>query len=541
MFTKIIIKNNSILILLAVLSSSSWGSVDETVDETLDEEMSGLEVIDLGPPPEGFGPEEPQEANISAAPLHRKRWVLGVAALAVAGTSAGGIASNYNSKATSNTATLFPTVERAGAPTVEPTRAPITPSETSSIKPSPYPSMTPTVDGYPIDLSEDLVYAPHYPHSSGENALNKFFSSKNGLNNACIRSAIVLENGQIVAEHYNDGNSLSVAYSNKRTRSDLYSVTKGWLSIIFGILVKEGLVDINETLEDIWPIAEGDNREKIWSKVTQRNEIQRTTIKSLLTMTSGFTHEYSDIGESVSAQLSLDNGTAGGISLVSSLNDLTYAGGDRTAEEWKKLETCKVPTVPLENASTIGNSNPLCRRWQYIPTNNILSYVIETRTGMSPKEYASQKLFKYLNIANPKWHKNLGDINVLFSDQTEYSGHGLYLSARENVKLGQLMLQNGKPAPATPALVDEDWIAQASSVQVARNSESDYGYFWRVVEEENIFYVPGILGQYIYVDRHKNRAISILASNNALCFYFSQNQSDNVLELINSLSFGPAN
>lgn len=89
-----------------------------------------------------------------------------------------------------------------------------------------------------------------------------------------IRGLVVVEQGEIVAEYYRDGIEPS-------TLSPIHSCTKSWISLLLGVMEKNGLISLNETLGDIWP----DNN--TWKNVDHADYRRSVNIESLLTMTAG--------------------------------------------------------------------------------------------------------------------------------------------------------------------------------------------------------------------------------------------------------------
>jgi len=118
-----------------------------------------------------------------------------------------------------------------------------------------------------------------------------------------IRTAIVLEHGKIVAEYMREDVDSTKPYH-------VCSVTKLWISLLFGIMVGEGLIDVNETLGDIFM------EEAAWAKVDETElEFKRNvTIYEMLTMTSGLV-DTSSLEELLSANF-MDGGDVGGGTLA---------------------------------------------------------------------------------------------------------------------------------------------------------------------------------------------------------------------------------
>ncbi len=97
-----------------------------------------------------------------------------------------------------------------------------------------------------IDLSADLETG---------NLVNPGAAAITATANAFpeIRTALVLEHGKIVAEYARDDVDPSDLFQ-------VWSTTKSWMSMLFGFAVKDGLVDLEETLGEIFAMkASGKN------------------------------------------------------------------------------------------------------------------------------------------------------------------------------------------------------------------------------------------------------------------------------------------
>jgi CubicO group peptidase (beta-lactamase class C family) len=287
-----------------------------------------------------------------------------------------------------------------------------------------------------------------------------------------IRTALVLEHGKIVAEYARDDVDPNDFYQ-------VWSTTKSWMSMLFGFAVEEGLIGLGETLGEIF------TNESVWAELnaTEVDFKRNVTIYEMLTMTSGLLNPIIDDPVDGEAAV-LDGGDAGGGTLVGSL-------------AW--------PSVGEKGI------------FHYLGVSNILSYVLQERTGMSPREYLAEKVLDAFGLqdSNIDWWQN--------ADGLEYAYHGLELTAKQMAKFGQLYLQGGLSAPDTQLLTPE-WVSNSTSVQVEEAtivSPADpslrltgkYGYLFWVINGSNIgapntsqFYCTiGLGGQDICVDPELDR------------------------------------
>lgn len=90
-----------------------------------------------------------------------------------------------------------------------------------------------------------------------------------------VNGYMAIECGKIVSEYYDEG-------KDETSRFQMFSVTKAWSGLMFGVAVSEGLVSVDETLLDIWPDP------ATWENVPNAALRQQVTVKQVLQMRGGF-------------------------------------------------------------------------------------------------------------------------------------------------------------------------------------------------------------------------------------------------------------
>jgi CubicO group peptidase (beta-lactamase class C family) len=286
-----------------------------------------------------------------------------------------------------------------------------------------------------------------------------------------IQGYLVLEQGLKVAEYYNP------TYNNNMTNTtikDLFSINKSFTGLCFGIMEQQGLIQLSETLGDIWPSSSLSDSRFVWGNVTDAVLLRQSiTIESLLTQTSGFDDASFD---------NIDFQNLGGATLTEALNFPVHLGDDLK-----------------------GN-------FAYLAFANILSYVVYERTnGTTIQDFMQQHYFDFIGVlpGSYNWTVNAQGMG--------YSRNGLSLSIPDMAKWGQTYLQKGYVNP-TNIIVAEDWVDRATTGQVTIPSSdllyqamyiqpeetAEYGYMvpiWTSREHRTIPYycAYGASGQYICV------------------------------------------
>jgi len=103
----------------------------------------------------------------------------------------------------------------------------------------------------------------------------------------------------------------------------------------------------------------------------------------------------------------------------------------------------------------------------------IVAGIIEKATKMKLDEFAVRYLFEPLKIKRYNWLKD--------STGLCHAGGGLYLSPMDIMKIGIMVMDNGKWE--NKQIVSEEWIRKATSSYLTTSFDiSTYGYFWWIRE-----------------------------------------------------------
>lgn len=252
---------------------------------------------------------------------------------------------------------------------------------------------------------------------------------------------LVIHKDSIVQEDYFEDYT-------KESISNSFSMAKTVLSMITGIAVKEGKLNVEDAVNSYIPefIPAKDSALKV---------------KHLLTMTSGmnFRESYGNpFGFMAKAYYGTD------------LRELT-----------KGYELEKEP----------GTEH------NYLGGNNLLlSFLLEKATGQKVSDYGSEKLWSKLGMENDaKWILDHED-----GDEKTFSG--IFATARDYAKLGELYMNKGNAYGRQ--IVDSSYVEASITpihVKDVEGRDTDYyGYSWWLTsfEGHEVYYLRGILGQYVF-------------------------------------------
>lgn len=260
------------------------------------------------------------------------------------------------------------------------------------------------------------------------------------------------------------GNCQEASYQSVSTKArlNLWSVSKGVVSCAAGIAEKEGLLDLNEKISEIFPEYMPDS---------PKGYLEKITLKHLLTMTSGLE------------------------------KPLFFADSREFYEEKDWIQYFFRASFPYKPGS----------RWMYSNFNTyMVSCAIEKRAGMNLTEYLTPRFFTPLGIGNPVW--------TLCPKGHVHAANGLYLNIDELSAYGRMLRDegwfNGKE------IVPEVYLRRATVKQVENRSPEEksnvckgygYGYQFHMNPEEGAFRGDGKYGQYCLVYPKEDVVVTIMS------------------------------
>jgi CubicO group peptidase (beta-lactamase class C family) len=163
--------------------------------------------------------------------------------------------------------------------------------------------------------------------------------------------------------------------------------------------------------------------------------------------------------------------------------------------------------------------------YDYISVNTLLlSLIVERATNTKLNKYLELKIWQPLGMeAEASWSVDSKEHNTIKSFCC------INALARDFAKFGSLYLKQGNWFGKQ--IVPEKWVIRSTSIINDSRDSQDYPYTyqWRVLEN-GCFFAKGILGQYIFVDPHKNLVFVRLGKN-----YGDVDWADFCLELSNQL------
>ncbi|MFW9994169.1 MAG: serine hydrolase domain-containing protein [Candidatus Odinarchaeota archaeon] len=256
-----------------------------------------------------------------------------------------------------------------------------------------------------------------------------------------FRSALVLRNGSLVFEKY---------YGiTGTTRSDIYSVTKSFMSALIGIAIDKGYIDgVNVPIVEFFPEM---------TSTVDFSIKQFITLHHVLTMTTGL--EWSELSVGYNDP-----------------NNFLFRMWN--SPDWVKFV---LDQKMVSEPGTTFNYNT--------GASHLLSAIITEVTGQSTLDFAEKELFEPLGIDPVEWPQDPKGIYR--------GGEGLTLTPRSLAKLGQLYLDNGSWDGTQ--IVPKDWVLESKIDYRPGDHTYGYGYQWWIHPDQSIFSAWGFAEQRVII------------------------------------------
>ena len=281
-----------------------------------------------------------------------------------------------------------------------------------------------------------------------------------------LHDLLVVKDGKVIYERYDPAHRPDMKHA-------MWSASKTFTATAIGFAVQDGLLSVHD------PVIKFFDKEL---PAEPSDTLKRLTVWNLLTMSSGFKHDY--IGDTESLDL-------------------------------------KNPTETMLHESFIFEPGT---QFRYNSMNTYLLSVIVTKlTGQKVVDYLEAKLFKPLGIKDFYWKESAEGYSM--------GGWGLFIRPEDFAKMGQWMLQRGEWNGQQ--LLNREWFDEAMSAQIIQSVgkgydeetvaemmatddwQAGYGYqMWRCVT--GAYRLDGAWGQFSVVCPDKNAVIvANCLSNNA--------------------------
>jgi CubicO group peptidase (beta-lactamase class C family) len=245
-----------------------------------------------------------------------------------------------------------------------------------------------------------------------------------------ITSIVVIKDGKLLLEEYFNG-------AGRKTLHDTRSVGKSFSSTMMGIAIDDKHIrNENQVLKEFYDLHTFKNY-SAWK--------DRITLKSLLTMSSGF---------------------------MGSDSDPDSPGNEENmypTDNWVKFTL----DLPVDSSKTMGN------KWDYFTAGVVLiGDIIDKSVPGGLEKYAEEHLFKPLGITTCQWQYT--------PQKVVNTAGGLQMSSLDYAKYGQLYKNMGKWNDKQ--VIPETWVKETFTnyFNVPGADMSGYGYlFWRGVYKLN--------------------------------------------------------
>lgn len=282
--------------------------------------------------------------------------------------------------------------------------------------------------------------------------LFKNFIEKSKKENLNILYAQIHKNGELIGEY---------SVMKPKVRLNTMSISKSFVSCAFGIAEKEGLLNRETKLIDVFP--------EYRTKQIDEN-ILDITMEDLLTMSTG-------------------------------QKDKLFFN-----ESKERYEVFDWIDYFFNQEFTGDKSN-----WLYSNFDTyMVSCAIERLSGSNLLEYLRYRFFKKIDITNPDW--------TFCPKGHVHAANGLYLTIDELSKFGEMLRQEGYYNGVE--VVPSEYIKRATSKIIDNSSNYNpdriyrakgYGYQFHINPECNSYHCAGKYGQFVTVVPDKDVVVSVIS------------------------------
>ena len=299
-----------------------------------------------------------------------------------------------------------------------------------------------------------------YPFSQATKALPDTFTYRGEtlvvndfLKRRATTALMVMKNDKVTFENY----YLATTKEDKRIS---WSMAKSFVSVLFGMQVDAGKIDIEQTVGFYLPEMQGSGYEKV-------------KVKHVLQMSSGvkWNEDYQDFNSDI-------NKMGRVLAIGGSLDEMTTV-----------LETESEPGKAFHYVSM---------------ATHVIGMIVRRVSGQSLVELLQKNIWNKLGMeSDATW--------ITDSQGAAFALGGLNVTTRDYLRFGLLLLNNGQWQGEQ--LVSKEWLLAATTAQddylKSTSKKLGYGYqIWLPPEAEaGEFFCVGVYGQYIYVNQQENIVI----------------------------------
>ncbi len=273
------------------------------------------------------------------------------------------------------------------------------------------------------------------------------------LTRRATTALLVLKSDQITFENY----FLGTQSTDKRIS---WSMAKSFVSILFGMQVDAGKIDIEQSVDFYLPEMKSSGYENV-------------KVKHVLQMSSGvkWDEDYQDFNSDI-------NQMGRVLAIGGSLDEMTTA---------------------LEAESEPG------KKFHYVSMDtHVIGMIVRRVSGKSLALLLQENIWQKLGMeSNADW--------IIDSQGAAFALGGLNVTTRDYARFGRLLVNDGQWQDEQ--LISSDWIKSATTAndEHLKSTKDKLGYGYQIwlptLAEAGEFFCVGVYGQYIYVNQKENVVI----------------------------------
>jgi CubicO group peptidase (beta-lactamase class C family) len=273
------------------------------------------------------------------------------------------------------------------------------------------------------------------------------------LKRRATTALLVLKNDKITFEDY----YLGTASSDKRIS---WSMAKSFVSVLFGMQVDAGHIDIEQTVDHYLPELQGSGYNQV-------------KVKHVLQMSSGvkWDEDYADFNSDI-------NKMGRVLAIGGSLDEMT---------------------------TEITSEKPSGEIFHYVSMDtHVIGMIVRRVTGKSLVELAQENIWNTIGMeSDANW--------ITDSKGAAFALGGLNVTTRDYARFGRLLVNKG--SWDGQQVVSEQWLKEATTAQAdyLKSTKDKLGYGYQIwlppLAQPGEFFCAGVYGQFIYVNQQEDIVI----------------------------------
>ncbi|MDX9873898.1 MAG: serine hydrolase [Spongiibacteraceae bacterium] len=272
------------------------------------------------------------------------------------------------------------------------------------------------------------------------------FQAEQMLERTFTNALMIVKDGVVVYQNHLNRTGPDTRYAS-------WSMAKSIVSLLVGIAVEEGLIDISKPIVHYLPELKGGGYDG-------------ATVQDVLEMRSGV--DYEERYDFENPGIAAEN------------HEMALVRNERRF---------------ADAAMGIARAHKPGEHFAYKTIDTaVLGWLLERVTQRNVSSYMAEKLWEPLGAERDGFWIMDGPVG----EGREFTGAGFNATLADYARIGQMVLDGGKANGRQ--IVSAAWISESTRPRHPESEMGGYAYQWWTVPNSDAFYALGLQGQFIYID-----------------------------------------